>query len=203
METFSKRKIALRYWLLGKEYFLASKALDYGAKHHKGKRKDGVTPEFDHQVWIAHFVRSLLPNLLHKEETLATVFLHDVPEDFGVAYEEIEKLSGPLVSAAVRKLTKKWRGETYDKKALFEAMATCPIASIVKAADRVHNLKTMVGVFTVEKQKAYIAETYDYFFPMIKAARRNFPEQELAYENLKHMLLTQVETIEAMLGAGQ
>lgn len=201
MSTFSKRKIALRYWLLGAGYLKAHEALEFGARLHKGTRKDGFTPEFDHQVWIAHYVRSLLPSLIHKEETLSVVFLHDVPEDFGLAYEEIDGRFGTVVTGAVRRLTKKWRGEVYDKPALFEAMSHCPIASIVKAADRVHNLKSMLGVFTLEKQQAYVAETKEYFLPMIKAARRRFPQQELAYENLKHMLLTQIETIEAMHAA--
>lgn len=201
MSTFSKRKIALRYWLLGAGYLKAHEALEFGARLHKGTRKDGSTPEFDHQVWIAHYVRSLLPTLIHKEETLSTVFLHDVPEDFDLAYEEIDADFGPIVTSAVRKLTKKWRGEVYDKPTLFEGMSRCPIASVVKAADRVHNLKSMIGVFTLEKQRDYVAETKLYFLPMIKAARRRFPQQELAYENLKHMLLTQIETIEAMLAA--
>jgi hypothetical protein len=61
-----------------------------------------------------------------------------------------------------------------------------------------HNLQTMVGVFTFEKQKTYIVEVRVLFLPMLKAARRNFPQQVLAYENIKHVLLSQIELIEAM-----
>jgi hypothetical protein len=56
----------------------------------------------------------------------------------------------------------------------------------------------MAEVFTLEKQKKYIKEVLDLFFPMLKNARRNFPAQVLAYENIKHMLKSQIQLIEVM-----
>jgi (p)ppGpp synthase/HD superfamily hydrolase len=40
--------------------------------------------------------------------------------------------------------------------------------SIVKGADRLHNLMTMVGVFSNEKMQSYIDETKEYIIPILQ-----------------------------------
>jgi len=196
-----KREISLRYWLQGAKYHTALKAMDFGAGYHSGVRKDGITPEFDHQISIAHYVRTLLDSLEYPEETLSTVFLHDVREDFGVAYEEIETKFGSKVAVAVDAMTKVFRGTKKDEKAVFEQIANDPIASIAKGADRIHNFGSMVGVFKIEKQKDYIKEGEDLFLPMLKVARRIHVRQEPAYENIKTMLTSQIALIKSIHNA--
>jgi hypothetical protein len=56
----------------------------------------------------------------------------------------------------------------------------------------------MVGVFKLEKLKEYIREVYELFFPMLKKARRLFLHQVNAYENIKHILESQIQLIEAV-----
>jgi hypothetical protein len=73
------------------------------------------------------------------------------------------------------------------------------VASIVKGADRVHNVNSMVGVFTKEKQARYAGEVEKYFLPMLKQARKNFPEQLDAYFNIMHMLRSQVNLLKGSL----
>jgi hypothetical protein len=36
--------------------------------------------------------------------------------------------------------------------------------------------------------------------PMLKTARRSFPQQELAYENIKLLLINQIELVRAVHG---
>ena len=50
--TYDKLLVSLRYWLLGREFYTALKAPRYAADYHTGLRKDGVTPEFEHQLRI-------------------------------------------------------------------------------------------------------------------------------------------------------
>ena len=202
MDKFKKKALTLRQYLLGAEYFDAISAMEFASKHHVGLRKDSVTPEFDHQISIALYALTL-PNLVHRQAVIATIMLHDVREDYHVTDHEIREIfSNPIlanqVSTSVENMTKEWRGTKKDATKLFAAMAEDPIASIAKGSDRVHNFQSMVGVFKIEKQKEYIQEAKDLFLPMLKTARRNFPHQSLAYENIKHMLLTQIELIEAM-----
>lgn len=198
MPEFAKREISLRYWLQGAGYFQALEALEFGKGFHTGVRKDGFTPEFDHQLSIGQYVRTLFSGLTYPEATMATVFLHDVREDYGVAAEIIESKFGSIVSSAVEALTKEFRGVKKDAAWTFRGISEDPIASIAKGADRIHNFSSMVGVFSVPKQKEYIKEGEEFFLPMLKAARRRFPRQEPAYENIKMVLLSQMSLIKAI-----
>lgn len=191
MNQYDKLRISLRYFLLGREYYMAADALEYAAKFHTGFRKDGVTPEFQHQIEIAHYIRTLLPSLMFPEDTIAAVLLHDVPEDYGVPHAEIANRFGSKVGRAVFLMDK-------NSNANFALIGEDPIASVAKGGDRTHNLQTMVGVFTREKQLKYIAEAQEKFLPMLKTARRLFPKQELAYENIKHVMTSQIELLEAL-----
>lgn len=202
MTVFEKKLLVLRQQLVGARYFNALAALEFARRYHNGTRKDGVTPEFQHQVEIALYALTL-PDLIYREEVIATILLHDVREDYGVSDHEIRTLFDSHVFAdrvadAVECMTKEFRGVKKNESALFEQMSQNPIASIAKGCDRIHNLQSMVGVFKLEKQKQYIEEVFELFFPMLKRARRLFSHQVNAYENIKHMLQSQIELIRAV-----
>src|SRR5277367_1472271 len=101
---YEKLRISLRYFLLGKEFYKAADALEFAGEYHTGLRKDGVTPEFQHQIEITHYLRTLLPSFLYPEETLTAALLHDVTEDYGVLATTISERYGPIVSLAVQLL---------------------------------------------------------------------------------------------------
>jgi (p)ppGpp synthase/HD superfamily hydrolase len=194
-----KRLIALRYWMLGKNYHNALAALEFAMPFHSGTRKDGVTPEFEHQLIIASYIKTLNGILIHPEACLAAVFLHDTAEDADVGFPEIESLFGAQVCEAVRKLTKKHRGEKLDIDTYYESMVSCPIASIVKGADRMHNLQSMPGVFDRAKQISYCNETQNHILPMLKKARKTHTQQYDVYENIKLILENQIKLIDCVL----
>ena len=198
MTSTKKKMVAIRYWCLGRKYFKAVKALEYASQFHTGTRKDGITAEYDHQLSIAAYIRSIATSLLNIDETLAAVFLHDVCEDYNIGFEEIETKFGFTICEAVRLLTKTFRGEALTSERYYKAIVGCHIASVVKGADRIHNIQTMTGVFDLPKQQKYIKETEEHVLPMLKEARRIFPEQESAYENEKHVLLSQIALIKAI-----
>ena len=198
MTNHEKSFISIRYWLLGSRMHLALLALEFASKFHVGTRKDGVTPEFGHQLAIAHYVRTFIAHLDHPEETLASVFLHDVCEDYDVGYDEIHAKFGQNVCDSVRVLTKKHRRTQTPADVYYHQISENKIASIVKGADRVNNIQTMVDVFNIDKQNSYITETNNHVLPMLKTARRLFSTQESAYENIKIMLQNQIFLIEAI-----
>ena len=193
-----KQLVALRYWLLGHGYTDAVRAMNYASQYHTGTRKDQITPEFEHQVSIALYIRSISSGLMHPEKTLIAAFLHDVPEDYNVPFPEISNLFGLDMSQTIGLLTKKYKGGPRDQKTYFEDIAGCPIASVVKGIDRIHNIQTIPYVFTFGKQKDYITEAETFILPMLKTARRNFPEQDCAYENIKNVLESQIDLIKAI-----
>jgi (p)ppGpp synthase/HD superfamily hydrolase len=202
-DAYTKHFIAMRYWLLGRGYYMALDALEYAAGLHTGVRKDGRTREYAHQLAIGRYVRSISACLEHPEETLATVFLHDVAEDYGVGLEEIDARFGAHVSQAVWLLTKKFRGQRKPDPDYYRDIVESKIASVAKGADRIHNIQTMLGVFTVEKQREYIQETEEHVVPAMKRARRRFPRQEPAYENIQHVLLSQIQLLRAVHAAAE
>lgn len=192
MKEYKKLKIALRYFLRGKDWYLALDALEYGARLHTGTRKDGVTPEFQHQVEMALYMCTLLPSLLYPQETIAAIILHDTPEDKAKSYDEMDTRFGTKVATATELMNKhRWS----NKKDQFDALAEDAIGSVAKGADRSNNLSTMQGVFTLEKQRLYVKEAKELFIPMLKAARRNFVFQEPIYENEKLILLSQIDLL--------
>ena len=201
MKDYEKQRIALRYWLQGRGFTAALEALDFAETHHTGLRKDGVTPEIAHPIQVAAFVRTQILSLRHPQETLCAALLHDVREDHGVGDGEIRDRWGDLVADSVDCVTKEFRGQRRDDVVLFERIGANPIASVVKPADRINNQHSMIGVFGPEKVAAYMGETRQLFLPMIKRARRLYPDQELAYENSKLVLTTQLTMLDALLAA--
>lgn len=194
LTQYEKLSISLRYFLLGKEFYDTARALQFAKQYHNGVRKDGVTPELQHQIEIVHYLRTLLPSYIFPQDVLTTGVLHDTREDYPQSIIDIEKNFNSRVCHAVELLDK--NGKT--KKFYFEQIANNEVASIVKGADRVHNLQSMIGVFTPEKQIAYVSEVEEFFLPMLKFARRKFPQQENAYENIKHLLNSQIELIKEL-----
>lgn len=204
--SYQKLFISMRYWLIGisqndPQYVTALNALEYAKNIHIGFRKDGKTPEFQHQIEIAHYIRTLYKGLLFPGATLAAAFLHDVPEDYDISFEEIEHLFGKQVCDAVRLLTKVYRGEKKVMEHYFDEMAHCPIASVIKGADRINNHQSMHPVFTEAKQKSYVEETQTYIIPMLKKARHIHVQQEQIYENIKFVLKSQMVMVKHRLQA--
>lgn len=194
---YEKLRVSLRYYLLGKEYWQAADALEFAGKYHTGLRKDGKTPEFQHQIEMAHYARTLLPSLLYPEDTITAILLHDTPEDYNVKTEILATRYNDRVAYATELMDKnRWKSQHSQ----FEAIAGDAIASIAKGADRMHNIQSMVGVFTKEKQDKYMNEAELLFLPMLKTARRNFVRQEAAYENIKHVLTSQIELLRGARG---
>jgi len=172
--------------------------MEFGLKYHTGKRKDGVTPEFQHQLSIAHYMRVFEGYLLHPDETFAALLLHDVVEDYNVSPQEISSLFGDRVARAVLALTKQYQGIKKSVEHYYQEIGEDPIASIGKGCDRIHNIQTMVNVFSAKGQLWYIEETEKYIIPMLKAARRKYIEQEPIYENIKLVLLSQLDLIKVI-----
>lgn len=201
LARYKKLYISIRYWLIGKSeadsrYLTPLKALEFSKEFTTGLRKDGITPEFQHQIEIAHFLRTLHKGLLYPAETIACAFLHDLVEDHGVSLEEIEKRFGILTREGVDLVTKEIAGTKRDEILLFDKMAENPISSVLKGADRINNHQSMHGAFSFEKQQSYLNETKELIIPMLKKARHLHVEQESIYENIKFILNSQIQLIE-------
>ena len=216
LDTHKKDVIAIRNWLHGRNFGMASFALEYASRYHTNKRKDQLTPEFNHMIIIASYLRTLSDGFSFREETLALAFLHDLPEDYDISFEKIESdfkkeweiqekvysrenlesFNVSRMMTALRLLTKKYNKTVTPPDVYFPAMENDPIASIVKGVDRIHNFATCGSVFSDVKKQSYIKETELFILPMIKQAQRNYPQQNNVYENIKLVLKMQMDLIE-------
>lgn len=202
---FSKLAISLQHYLHGARYYDALKAYDFARSIHTGFRKDGVTPEFQHQIEIALFITTLR-DVQDEEGTIIAALLHDVLEDYPhITVHELENMFGVERTQSVVVLSKEINQKVrYDvPEEYFGPISLDVRASIVKGCDRIHNLRTMVGVFTTTKQQHYVQETKYQFLPMLKTADGQFPRQHMAYMNIRTMLKTQMELVQHILGATQ
>jgi (p)ppGpp synthase/HD superfamily hydrolase len=172
------------------------RAMDWVFKNHNGLRKDGTTPEWFHMLSVMMYLMTLERVFKFSNANIydlyVTALLHDSKEDKGLSISSIRADFGQTVAGDVERLSKKAPGEpTKSKGDYYWAIGKSPLASLVKPADRIHNVQTMPGVFDEEKMASYVLEVHDYVLPMMKEARKRFPENRAAYENLKHVLLSQ------------
>jgi len=152
-----KHLAVMRGWLEGRSYYVAAEALEIVRRLEQGLRKDQQTPKFHHQLSVARLISTLAPHLIYPEETITVAFLHDLCEDHGELWprEAIEAKFGMRIGDAVWAITKKSVGMVKEYDMYFAAMGDCPIASVVKLADRAHNLLTMHRVPASDCQKLW------------------------------------------------
>lgn len=177
-KNFQKLKISLEGQLMGLKYFRALRAMNIALHLHDGERKDG-TPEFQHQVEQCLFALSLsdVPDL---EELCVVIFLHDTIEDKGLTIEDVASLPhynfGIDTANRVYAMSKVYRGVKRDSVEVAERQSLCYIVAIAKGIDRIHNHGTMTAAFSLEKIRSYLTETEKHILPMLKRARKNFPQ---------------------------
>jgi len=199
LSRYEKLSIALKHYLYGRTYFKAMEALQFGKQKHDGTRKDGVTPEVQHQIEIALYITTL-KGVRDEESTLIVALLHDIIEDTDVNRETVASRFGKAIGDGVWAISKKINGvpkypDPNGDLLYYNDCARDLYASVVKPADRIHNNNSMAGVFTLEKQKSYIMEVERHFLPMIKVSEGLFPDQFPAYMNAKHMLKSQAALV--------
>lgn len=201
-----KAVATLRYRLLGAAqenpaWYTGAEALEFAIdRHHGMTRADGVTPYVVHPVEVAQYALTL--NLQYPVESVAVALLHDVMEDCHVTHRELQAVFGAQIADGVAVMSKQVDGGPKKPlEAYFQELAQSPIGSICKAADRINNQNTMGGVFSAQKQLRQVDETERFILPMLKTARRRFPRQELAFENAKLVLRSQVALVRAMHAA--
>ena len=179
-----------------------SVALRFMKEAHEGQYRkpslfsDVKVPYIVHPLMMACHAHALG---IREDKILATILLHDVCEDCGVAPEELP--FSEEVREAVRLLSFQVQpGETRAdaKKRYYAAIAENRVARIVKILDRCNNISTMASSFTQKKLVAYVNETETYVMPLLEQAKYAVPEYADAFYLLKYHMRSVLETIKAM-----
>jgi hypothetical protein len=137
-------------------------AANLATQLHAGQRRKSGEPYITHPVNVA---RLLIIDGVRDDVVLASALLHDVLEDCRDASPDNLLTLGihPEVISTVQVLTKQ---PGQDARQYYAQVGRCPQATLVKLADRCHNLATMAGVFTVDKIREYVSETEKYVLPL-------------------------------------
>lgn len=145
------------------------KAYDFAAYVHKDQRRQSGEPYIIHPIQVA----GILANLKMDPVTVASGYLHDVVEDTNVTLGDINELFGKDVAVIVDGLTKLSK-VTYvahkdelaeNHRKMLIAMAKDLRVIMVKLADRLHNMRTLMHL-RPDKQRRIATETLDIFAPL-------------------------------------
>ena len=148
-----------------------ARALAFATQKHAGQMRIGGDAYITHPVAVAQTVRDWGYPVSYQ---IAALF-HDLLEDTDASEQEILAIGGRRVLRAVKMLTKT---PGYDMKTYVGRIKKCRMARVVKAADRLHNLRCAV-VAPEAFRRRYVEEStrwYLDFAPEIATAVRNLAE---------------------------
>lgn len=192
-----------------KRYPNASKALDLAMKLHNGQERKNGLPYVIHPLWVTMLLvlldlkqdlKKMYPDkedayIEHMLDILyAASLLHDVQEDCVMIQEDWDGLDKEVFDlVTILTKTHKSNEEYYHKISLNF------LASLIKLADRANNVLTMEA-FSLKKIKEYITETHEYFVPLIKRMRTNYPKLSRTISIMETLIFSLVNTIAELLG---
>lgn len=166
---------------------IIDRAWAFAYEAHKSQKRDSGNWYFEHPVSVA----KLLVEIHSDPTTLAAALLHDVVEDTHIEIDEIQKEFGVDIAFLVSGVTKV---SNIEKKLcldineqvkieslikLLEAITKDYRVSLIKLADRIHNLTTLGAITDHERRKKIADESLNIFSPLASA---------LGFENLKRLI---------------
>ncbi len=150
-----------------------SKAMDVVKKYHAGVKRKSGEPFYLHPVTTAH----ILLDYTQDQDTIIAALLHDVVEDTRLSLTQVELIFNKKVRKIVDGVThldsnlkdmKRVQLSNYENiQQLLEVEDERVL--YVKLADRLHNMRTIEGHSSLDKQKKIAEETLQFFIPVAKS----------------------------------
>ena len=165
---------------------LLIKALAFAAdKHRNQRRKDAdASPYINHPIDLANVLTN--EEGIEDERVLMAAVLHDTIEDTETTEQELAKLFGQEVAAIVLEVTDDKSLAKAERKRLQveHASAISRRAKLVKLADKICNLRDIVGSppadWPVERKQEY----FDWAKAVIDGMRGVHPELERVFDEV-------------------
>lgn len=173
------------------------KALAFAREKHEGQFRKSGDPYIVHPLTMACNALSLG---IEDDNVIATILLHDVCEDCNTSPKELPV--NEVVRTGVMLMTFSiMDGETKETaiNRYYNMLAQSREATLTKLVDRCHNVSSMAGTFSREKLRAYIDETRHFVVPLLRKAKKLYPEDSNAIFALKYHMLSVVDSIEATM----
>lgn len=143
-------------------------AYECAAKAHEGQKRRNGEPYIIHPVAVAEIVVEMGLDT----DSICAALLHDCIEDTEFGYKEIENKFGTPVAELVDGVTRlgmlrysKEQEQFEDLRKMFLAMAKDIRVIIIKLADRLHNMRTLMAI--PEDRRIFKAhETMEIYAPL-------------------------------------
>ena len=175
MANVDKMYTYLRGFLVGAGMRESLKALGFARQQHSSQtRKDG-TPYIVHPLSMACYAVAMG---LREDNMIATILLHDVPEDCGIRVEHLPV--NDTIKYAVKHMTiQRFRTDVdkiETKCRYFNELLDSREALICKALDRYNNLSDASMSLSADAVGKNIAETEVLLMPVLKEAKTIYPD---------------------------
>ncbi len=169
---------------------IIQRTYDFTRHAHDGIYRHSWEAYITHPIQVADILMDLKPDVA----SVQTAILHDVIEDTeynyddisGLFWEEVATLCQWLVK--IKKVKYKWEDTQLETiKKTFLAMAQDLRVILIKIADRIHNMQTLVYHPKIEKQEKIALETMKIYVPVCK--RLGLYQYQTVLENLCFKIL--------------
>lgn len=173
------------------DFELIKKAYLLAEKKHTGQVRASGEEYFSHPVSVAE----ILTNYNMDTESICTALLHDVVEDTDTTIAEIIDDFGEEIANMIDGVTKigriKFSSSKHRQAANFRkfilAIATDIRILIVKLADRLHNMRTLQYIESLDKRRRIATETIEIYAPLAERIGMQSIVEELQDLVFKHL----------------
>ena len=165
-----------------------NRAYVFSLKAHGAQIRASGDPYFSHPLEVA----GILTGLKLDCDTIVTALLHDTVEDTLASLDEIENHFGSPVARLVDGVTKlsqielqsdhTKQAENFRKFVL--AMSKDIRVLLVKLADRLHNMRTLVFIENADKRRRIANETMDIYAPLAERIGLQTIKEDLAFAEI-------------------
>lgn len=181
-----------------------TRAYELAKEAHKDQKRVSGIPYITHPLSVACIVADLKIDT----DSVCAALLHDVVEDTPYSREDIKELFGEQVAALVDGVTKldkiafsnKEERDMENLRKMFLAMANDIRVIIIKFADRIHNMSTLISM-NEDKQREIARETLSVFAPL--AHRLGMYKIKWELEDLSLKYIDPIAFYEIMKGINQ
>jgi guanosine-3',5'-bis(diphosphate) 3'-pyrophosphohydrolase len=188
-------------------------ALNFAVESHRGQLRDSGESFIEHPIATA----LRLADMRLDTTTIQAALLHDVMEDCGITFEQLEADFGNEVARLVDGVTKLKRLDMISDSSAMLRQASTPEATraaslrkmlvamaedvrviLIKLSDRLHNMQTLKHL-PVPKQQRISRETLDIYSPLAHRLGMNDIKWQLEDEAFRYLMPRQYKSISRLI----
>jgi guanosine-3',5'-bis(diphosphate) 3'-pyrophosphohydrolase len=200
MESIGVLSKKLSDYLDPKKVKQVNRAYQFACEAHSGQFRSSGDPYVTHPIAVA----TILSSFRMDEDSLSAAMLHDVIEDTGIPKSVIEEKFNKDVADLVDGVSKldklsissRTAGEAENLQKMVLAMSRDIRVIVVKLADRLHNMRTLLYL-SREKQVKIARETLEIYAPIAHRIGMNNVYRELEDLAFKVIYPTRFERLTA------